>query len=123
MLLFPDGYYIYHECDNVSNGQKARLLSPAISTPASKFCVQFRYFMYGSDGQNVLRVLLKTPSEEVELWKKIGIQSPSWLEGSITISKPSGQSINVSATTLPYMLLYHSQGKTSMLARIHSAES
>ncbi|XP_037537371.1 zonadhesin, like [Nematolebias whitei] len=94
---YPDGngHYIYHECDNVPNGQKARLLSPAISTPASKFCVRFRYFMYGYDDQNVLRVLLKTPSAEVELWKKTGIQSSSWLEGSITVSKPSSQSMTV----------------------------
>ncbi|XP_017282542.1 zonadhesin, like [Kryptolebias marmoratus] len=94
---YPDGngYYIYHECDNVSNGQKARLLSPAISTPASKICVRFQYYMYGHDSTNVLRVLSKTPSAENELWKKTGIQSPSWLEGSITVSKPSSQSITI----------------------------
>lgn len=96
MLLFSDGYYIYHECDNVSNGQKARLLSPVISTPVSEICARFRYYMYGADAANVLRVLLKTPSTEEEIWKKSGIQSPSWLKGSVTVSKPSSQSINVS---------------------------
>ncbi|XP_071334202.1 zonadhesin, like isoform X3 [Trachinotus anak] len=94
---YPDGkgYYIYHECDNVSNGQKARLLSPALSSSASQICVKFRYYMYGLDNQNVLRVLAKRPSGEEEVWKKTGIQSPSWLEGSITMSKPSSQSITI----------------------------
>ncbi|MEQ2309272.1 hypothetical protein AMECASPLE_036855 [Ameca splendens] len=94
---YPDGngYYIYHECDNVYNGQKARLLSPAISSAASKICVQFRYHMYGTDTQNVLRVLSKTSSGEEEVWKKMGFQSPSWLGGSVTVSKPSSQSVTI----------------------------
>ncbi|XP_023261535.1 MAM domain-containing protein 2-like, partial [Seriola lalandi dorsalis] len=92
---YPDGkgYYIYHECDNVANGQKARLLSPALSSSASQICVQFRYYMYGSDSQNVLRVLAKRPSGDEEVWKRTGIQSPSWLKGSVTVSKPSSQSV------------------------------
>ncbi|KAM4564936.1 zonadhesin, like [Fundulus diaphanus] len=94
---YPDGsgYYIYHECDNVSNGQKARLLSPAIFSPAAKSCVQFRYYMYGSDSRNVLRVLSKTSSTEEEVWKKTGFQSPSWLEGAVTVLKPSSQSLTI----------------------------
>ncbi|XP_044040733.1 zonadhesin, like isoform X2 [Siniperca chuatsi] len=89
------GFYIYHECDNVSNGQKARLLSPALSSPASQICVQFQYYMYGSDNQNVLKVLAKSPDNEKEVWKKTGIQSPSWLKGSVTVSKLSSQSITI----------------------------
>uniref|UniRef100_A0A8C5DZ75 MAM domain-containing protein n=1 Tax=Gouania willdenowi TaxID=441366 RepID=A0A8C5DZ75_GOUWI len=73
------------ECDNMSNGQKIRLLSTTLSTSASQICVQFHYFMYGSDNTNVLRVLSKTGGEELEVWKKTGIQSPSWLKASITI--------------------------------------
>ncbi|XP_035531480.1 zonadhesin-like, partial [Morone saxatilis] len=94
---YPDGkgYYIYHEADNVANGQKARLLSPALSSPASQICVQFRYYMYGSDNNNVLRVLAKGPGAEEEVWKKTGIQSPSWLQGSVTVSKPSSQSVTI----------------------------
>ncbi|XP_028330836.1 zonadhesin, like isoform X2 [Gouania willdenowi] len=88
---YPDGkgFYIYQECDNMSNGQKIRLLSTTLSTSASQICVQFHYFMYGSDNTNVLRVLSKTGGEELEVWKKTGIQSPSWLKASITVSKPS----------------------------------
>ncbi|XP_029382830.1 zonadhesin, like [Echeneis naucrates] len=94
---YPDGkgFYIYHECDNVPNGQRARLMSPALSSTASQICVQFQYYMYGSDNQNVLRVLAKSDSREQEVWKKIGIQSPSWLHNSITVSKPSSQSVTI----------------------------
>ncbi|KAM4714652.1 zonadhesin, like [Anableps anableps] len=94
---YPDGkgFYIYHECDNVSNGQKARLLSPTISSPASKICVHFRYYMYGSDSQNVLRVLSKTSNSELEVWKKTGFQSPSWLGDSVTVSKASSESVTI----------------------------
>ncbi|CAN9509807.1 unnamed protein product [Ophioblennius macclurei] len=94
---YPDGkgFYIYHECDNVANGQKARLLSPDITTSATQICVQFRYYMYGVDTRNTLRVLSKTGSNETEVWKKTGIQSPSWLKGSVTVDKPSGQNIEI----------------------------
>ncbi|XP_051800201.1 zonadhesin, like [Acanthochromis polyacanthus] len=90
-----EGFYIYHESDNVSNGKKARLLSPAISSSASDICVQFRYYMYGTDSKNVLMVLSKTTNSEQEVWKREGFQSPSWLKGSITVSKPSSQNINI----------------------------
>uniref|UniRef100_A0A3Q3J1L2 MAM domain-containing protein n=1 Tax=Monopterus albus TaxID=43700 RepID=A0A3Q3J1L2_MONAL len=85
LILCVEGYYIYHECDNVANGQKARLLSPVLTSSASEICVQFRYYMYGMDSHNILRVLAKTPSGDEEVWNKTGIQSPSWLKGSITV--------------------------------------
>ncbi|XP_063756545.1 LOW QUALITY PROTEIN: zonadhesin, like [Eleginops maclovinus] len=90
-----EGFYIYHECDNVPNGQKVRLLSPALSTSATQICVQFRYYMYGSDSNNLLRVLAKRPGSEDEVWKKTGFQSPAWLKGSITVSKSSSESVNI----------------------------
>ncbi|KAM9836548.1 zonadhesin-like [Aulostomus maculatus] len=92
---YPDGrgFYIYHEGDNVPNGEKARLLSPALLSVASQICVQFQYYMYGTDNMNVLRVLARRPSGEEEVWKKTGFQSPSWLKGSVTVSRPSSQSI------------------------------
>ncbi|XP_047450650.1 IgGFc-binding protein-like isoform X2 [Mugil cephalus] len=94
---YPDGngYYIYHECDNVPDGQRARLLSPAISSSASQICVQFNYYMYGTDNENVLRVLVKKLSGEEEVWKKSGFHSRSWLNGSITIHIPSNQNITI----------------------------
>ncbi|KAM4612410.1 zonadhesin, like [Polymixia lowei] len=94
---YPDGegFYIYHECDNVANGQKARLFSPALSSSATQICVQFRYYMYGLDNQNELSVLVKRPSSEEKVWKRTGIQSPSWLGGAVTVSKPTEQSVNI----------------------------
>ncbi|KAL0970016.1 hypothetical protein UPYG_G00235980 [Umbra pygmaea] len=94
---YPDGkgYYIYHEADNVSNGQKARLLSPPLNSISTQICVQFRYYMYGFDDQNSLRVLAKRPGSEDMIWEKKGIQSPSWLGASITVVKPTGQSLTI----------------------------
>ncbi|CAL1590396.1 unnamed protein product [Knipowitschia caucasica] len=94
---YPDGkgYYIYQECSNAVNGGKVRLLSPALMPASAQFCVQFRYYMYGVDNANVLRVLSKSSSGEAEVWKKTGLQSPSWLLGSVTVAKPSAGSVNV----------------------------
>ncbi|XP_055358421.1 zonadhesin, like [Betta splendens] len=92
---YPDGqgFYIYHECDNVANKQKARLLSPSLTSLSSQICVQFKYYMYGSDSANALRVLAKWTSREEEVWSRTGIQSPSWLNGSATVSKSSSESV------------------------------
>ncbi|KAI4900182.1 hypothetical protein NFI96_023906, partial [Prochilodus magdalenae] len=94
---FPDGsgYYIYHEADNVANGKKARLLSPAIDTAQDQICIQFKYYMYGSDHSNALSVLAKHSGSEEELWKKTGFQSPSWLGATITVAKPAGETIEI----------------------------
>ncbi|XP_072315847.1 zonadhesin, like [Eucyclogobius newberryi] len=93
---YPDGmgYYIYQESDNVPNEGNVRLLSPALSPAASQFCVHFRYYMYGADSRNTLKVLVKS-ADETEVWKKTGIQSPSWLKGAVTVPKPSSGSVNV----------------------------
>lgn len=90
------GFYIYHEADNVGNGQTARLLSPALSAGPDQICVQFYYYMYGADNQNNLRVLAKRGSSEEQVWERTGIQSPSWLKGSATVTKPLGTSVEVS---------------------------
>lgn len=80
----------------MSNGKKARLLSPLISSTSSQICVQFRYYMYGVDSNNLLRVLTKRPGGEEENWNRTGIQSPSWLPGSVTVSKSTTEQITVS---------------------------
>ncbi|XP_063043702.1 zonadhesin, like [Engraulis encrasicolus] len=94
---YPDGkgFYIYHECDNVGNKQTARLLSPALSMGPEQICVQFYYYMYGADNQNQLRVLAKRASTEEEVWLKSGMQSPSWLKGSVSVAKPLGTSVEI----------------------------
>ncbi|KAI5609967.1 zonadhesin isoform X2 [Silurus asotus] len=94
---YPDGkgFYIYQEADNVSNGQKTRLLSPVIGSTPAQICVQFRYYMYGADDSNTLTVLAKRPGAEEMLWQKTGIQSPSWLGAAVTVSQPTGQSVEI----------------------------
>ncbi|XP_052417115.1 zonadhesin, like isoform X9 [Carassius gibelio] len=94
---YPDGtgYYIYHEADNSVNGQKIRFLSPVISSGPSEICVQFFYYMYGSDSNNTLTVLAKRPHSEEQMWQKTGIQSPSWLEASVTVPIPAGQTAQI----------------------------
>ncbi|TSL34612.1 Zonadhesin [Bagarius yarrelli] len=94
---YPDGngYYIYQEADNVSNGKKTRLLSPVLSSTPAQICVQFRYYMYGADDSNVLTLLVKRPGAEEPLWQKTGMQSSSWLGAAVTVSKPADQSIEI----------------------------
>ncbi|XP_041925418.1 zonadhesin, like [Alosa sapidissima] len=94
---YPDGtgYYIYHEADNVGNQKSARLLSPPLSMGPDPICVQFYYYMYGFDNQNLLRVLAKQGSSEEQVWERVGYQSPSWLKGSVTVAKPVGTSLEI----------------------------
>lgn len=92
-----EGFFIYTECDNVLNGGFSGLQSPSLSSKATQICVQFRYYMYGSDTDNVLRVLAKRPGGgEDEIWKKTGYQSPSWLKGDVTVTKQSADNVIVS---------------------------
>ncbi|XP_019732999.1 zonadhesin, like [Hippocampus comes] len=95
---YPDGsgFYIYQECDNVANGRNTRLLSPTFFlTATEQICVQFRYYMYGLDNSNVLRLLAKRPNREDELWVKTGFQSPSWLKGAVTVSNSTNQELTI----------------------------
>lgn len=92
-----EGFFVYTECDNVFSGGLSGLKSPSLSSKATQICVQFRYYMYGSESDNVLRVLAKRPSgKEDEFWKKTGYQSTSWLKGDVTVTKPSTDNIVVS---------------------------
>lgn len=92
-----EGFFIYTECDNVLNGGSSGLQSPSLSSKATQICVQFRYYMYGSETDNVLRVLAKRPGgAEDEIWKKTGYQSPSWLKDDVTVTKQSADNVIVS---------------------------
>lgn len=94
---FAEGFFIYTECDNVFNGGLSGLKSPSLSTKATQICVQFHFYMYGSESDNVLRILAKRPGGmEDEIWKKTGYQSPSWLKGEVTVTKPSKDNVIVS---------------------------
>lgn len=101
---FAEGFFIYTECDNVFHGGSSGLYSPSLSSRATQICVQFRYYMYGSETDNVLRVLAKrSGGEEDEIWKKTGYQSPSWLKGEVTLTKPSTDNAIVSFFFSPFL--------------------
>lgn len=61
--------------------------------------------MYGADSDNVLRVLTRTDSGDEENWKKTGPVSPSWMPGSVTVSKAASDNITVSMHSLIRMFL------------------
>ncbi|XP_069042968.1 zonadhesin, like [Lepisosteus oculatus] len=95
---FPDGngYYIYHEADNVVSGQGARLLSPVLRPRDSQLCVQFWFYMYGLESDNRLALLVQKPGAvEQLLWERQGIQSHSWLGEAVTVPASPGQDLTV----------------------------
>ncbi|XP_042331860.1 zonadhesin isoform X2 [Sceloporus undulatus] len=81
-----EGYYIYVEGGSLVPGQSVRLTSRAFCTD-TEACVEFYYYMYGIvEVQTQLRVLAEGPSGMVALlWTRTGIQSPTWLLGSVTV--------------------------------------
>lgn len=96
-----EGFFIYTECDNVFNGGSSGLQSPSLSFEATHICVQFRYYMYGSEKDNVLRVLARRPGGmEDEVWQRTGYQSPSWLKGDVTVTKSSSDNVIVSFSVI-----------------------
>ncbi|KAG2468426.1 FCGBP protein, partial [Polypterus senegalus] len=91
-LIENNGYYIYHEADNVVNSQMARLLSPPLMAPSGQACIQFWYYMYGLDANNLLSVLIKRDQEAEELvWDRKGLQSHSWLKAEVSVSMQNTQ--------------------------------
>ena len=63
------GYYAVVVPLNFKEGDKARLVSPAMSvTPAKTYCLTWFYHMFGDD-INVLRVFLKTEDKYALIWK------------------------------------------------------
>ncbi|KAH0626046.1 hypothetical protein JD844_000749 [Phrynosoma platyrhinos] len=72
--------------DYPHGGQSIRLTSQAFCTD-TEACVEFYYYMYGIvEVQTQLRVLVEGSSGmAVPLWTRTGIQSPTWLLGSVTV--------------------------------------
>ncbi|KAI5104311.1 zonadhesin isoform X2 [Silurus meridionalis] len=100
---YPDGkgFYIYQEADNVSNGQKTRLLSPVISSTPAQICVQFRYYMYGADDSNTLTVLAKRPGAEEMLWQKTADITTTTPTTTVSTPKPSTPQPSTPKPTTP----------------------
>uniref|UniRef100_A0A8C4S3B0 Zonadhesin n=1 Tax=Erpetoichthys calabaricus TaxID=27687 RepID=A0A8C4S3B0_ERPCA len=72
--------------------QMARLLSPPLMAPSGQACIQFWYYMYGLDANNLLSVLIKRDQEAEELvWDRKGLQSHSWLKAEVSVSMKDTQ--------------------------------
>ncbi|XP_076416960.1 zonadhesin isoform X2 [Peromyscus maniculatus bairdii] len=88
---FPFGgdHYIYFDSVKLSQaGQSAKLVSPPFCAPGD-VCVEFAYHMYGLGEGTTLKLLLGSPagSSPVSLWSRVGSQSTSWVNSSVTIPK------------------------------------
>ncbi|XP_030044013.1 zonadhesin [Microcaecilia unicolor] len=89
------GYYIYQEADDFSPGQSIKLESREICT-STDMCVEFYYYMYGTVGEKVqLKVLVNNSAGQRTIWSRQGIQSPSWLLGSATVTYEAVQPVKV----------------------------
>uniref|UniRef100_H3AS87 Zonadhesin n=1 Tax=Latimeria chalumnae TaxID=7897 RepID=H3AS87_LATCH len=93
---YPDGkgHYIYQEADDIGAGQSVKLESPIIVTPVN-LCVEFRYYMYGTSQGSELNVQVLNASSSLVVWKQQGIQSSSWLYGSVTVPYSNWHSTRV----------------------------
>ncbi|XP_052610950.1 LOW QUALITY PROTEIN: zonadhesin [Peromyscus californicus insignis] len=88
---FPYGgdHYIYFDSVKLSQaGQSAKLVSPPFCAPGD-VCVEFAYHMYGLGEGTTLKLMLGSPagSSPVSLWSRVGSQSTSWVNSSVTIPK------------------------------------
>ncbi|KAK7455959.1 hypothetical protein BaRGS_00039407 [Batillaria attramentaria] len=84
------GYYMYVEASNLpERDANAVLLSPAITSNASRSCLTFWYNMYGSDVGSL--TLFTTTANSTNLsdlqaqWSKSGDQGPEWKEATVPL--------------------------------------
>lgn len=85
LLLFSFiGFYlnIPFKFFDITQGQKARLLSPVISS-GSAHCLQFYYYMGGTF---VGELIVYTQKNGEPLWQLIGDQGPVWKKGVIPLN-------------------------------------
>ncbi|XP_067325656.1 zonadhesin [Anolis sagrei] len=80
----PRGYYIYPEA-----GKTVQLQSPALDPDAAEICVEFLYYLYSFGANAQLAVKVQDASGNTStLWTKGGMQSSSWLLGTVTVQNP-----------------------------------
>ncbi|XP_032302492.1 IgGFc-binding protein-like [Coturnix japonica] len=93
---YPDGkgYFIYQEASNLIPFDTNRLESPDIVV-SQKICIDFWYYMFGSEDRNELRVLIQDSTGEFMAWSRKGNQSSSWIYGSVTHAFPTQRKIKV----------------------------
>ncbi|XP_010075061.1 PREDICTED: zonadhesin-like, partial [Pterocles gutturalis] len=82
---YPDGegYFIYQEASNLIPFDTNRLESPD-TVVSEKICIDFWYYMFGSEDMNELRVLIQDNIGESVVWSRKGSQSSFWNYGAIT---------------------------------------
>ncbi|XP_072789242.1 IgGFc-binding protein isoform X3 [Taeniopygia guttata] len=93
---YPDGkgYFIYQEASNLIPFDTNRLESPD-TVVSGKICIDFWYYMFGSEEMNELRVIVQDDTGESVVWHRKGNQSSLWKYGAITHSIPTQRKIKV----------------------------
>ncbi|XP_074733517.1 IgGFc-binding protein-like [Strix uralensis] len=93
---YPDGkgYFIYQEASNLIPFDTNRLESPD-TVVSEKICIDFWYYMFGSEDMNELRVLIQDSTGESVVWSRKGNQSALWKYGAITHTFPAQRKIKV----------------------------
>ncbi|KAF2978522.1 hypothetical protein EK904_011288 [Melospiza melodia maxima] len=93
---YPDGkgYFIYQEASNLIPFDTNRLESPD-TVVSGKICIDFWYYMFGSEEMNELRVLIQDSSGQSVVWHRKGNQSSFWEYGAITHTFPTQRKIKV----------------------------
>ncbi|XP_010571424.1 PREDICTED: zonadhesin-like, partial [Haliaeetus leucocephalus] len=93
---YPDGkgYFIYQEASNLIPFDTNRLESPD-TVVSEKICIDFWYYMFGSEDMNELRVLIQDSTGESVVWSRKGNQSSLWNYGAITHTFPTQRKIKV----------------------------
>ncbi|XP_072434690.1 neuropilin-2-like isoform X2 [Chiloscyllium punctatum] len=76
--------YLHIEATKMTEGQRARLLSPMVPPINSHRCMVFWYRMRGAN-VGTLRVLLRKKTNDVMLWSLRGDQGDKWKEGKIIL--------------------------------------
>lgn len=80
---YAEGYFIYQEASNLIPFDTNRLESPDIIV-SEKICIDFWYYMFGSEEMNELRVLIQDSMGESAVWSRKGSQNSLWNYGAIT---------------------------------------
>ncbi|XP_077978860.1 MAM and LDL-receptor class A domain-containing protein 1-like [Glandiceps talaboti] len=84
------GFYIYIETSSTVVYDKARVISPYISSSATR-CLRFWYHMYGANVGS-LNVYFKINSQQGNaIWTRKGTQGNQWIEGLVTITANSAE--------------------------------
>lgn len=89
-----EGYFIYQEASNLIPFDTNRLESPD-TVVSGKICIDFWYYMFGSEEMNELRVLIQDGTRESVLWYRKGNQSSLWTYGAVTHTFPTQRKIKV----------------------------